>query len=105
MTIWQSATLEEVEQLLADGLAAVHPLHRQKFDAIRITPRSVPVADTPGEFVYVVAEYQEQLLYYSDIEDGWELGVPNLRGGISSRGCNQLELSHVMHLIFGDPDS
>lgn len=104
MGTWQPATLPEVQRLLAEGLAVLHPAHRVRFEAMCIAPKQVPVANTLGEFVYVVAEYQGKLLYYSDIEDGWELEAPNSGGGINVRGCNQLELTHVMYQTFGDPD-
>jgi hypothetical protein len=103
MATWNPATLEEVQQLLAEGLSELHPAHRKLFERIRIVPRQVPVADDPGEFVYVVAEYQGKLLYYSDVEDGWELEFPNSIGGIDARGCNQFKLIHVVHQAFGDP--
>ena len=72
---------------------------------MRITLRRVPVASDPGKYVYVVAEYQGRVLYYSDVEDGWELEIPNDAGGITDRGCNQFTLSHIMHHLFGDPDA
>ena len=104
MNNWQPATITEVLKLLEEGLADLHPAHRAVFESIRINPRQVPIANTPGEYVYVVAEYKGKLLYYSDIEDGWELDAPNSAGGIDVRGCNQYKLSHVMHQTFGDPD-
>lgn len=103
MTTWRPATLEEVQRLLAEGIAALHPLHRAQFSTIQIDPRRIPVADSPGEFVFAVARHQAKLLYYSDIEDGWELEAPNASGGIDARGCNQFELTDVMRQIFGDP--
>ena len=104
METWQPATLKEVQRLLAEGVAELHPVHRQRFEAIRIAPRQVSVADSPGELIYVVAEHEGKLLYYSDIEDGWELETPNSSGGIDARGCNQFELTHIMYQTFGDPD-
>jgi len=105
MDTWQPATSEEVERLLSEELKDLHPAHLARFKAMRVTPRRVPVGSDPGEYVYVVAEYQGKVLYYSDVEDGWEIEVPNDSGGISERGCNQFKLSHVMHQLFGDPDA
>jgi hypothetical protein len=101
---WRPATLEEVQQLLADEFARLHPVHQNLFEAIRVSPRQIPVANTPGEQVYVVAEHEGKLLYYSDIEEGWELEAPNASGGIEARGGNQFELGDLMHQAFGDPD-
>lgn len=43
-----------------------------------------------------VAAFGDKLLYWSDIEEGWELAVPSSCGSIESRGCNQFELKHVL---------
>jgi hypothetical protein len=104
METWEPATLEEVSRFLAKGLDVCHPAHRARFEEIRVIPRLVPVADFPGEFVYLVAEHGGKLLYYSDVEEGWEIEPPNEHGGINTRGCNQFELTHVMYQIFGNPD-
>lgn len=58
----------------------------------------------PGETVVVVAEINKRILYYDDVEEGWELECPSATGGVDSRFCNQYELSHVMYQEFGDPD-
>lgn len=102
--MWQSATLEEVQDALAQGLKKLHPAHLAQFEAIRVPPRRVFVVSDPGEFVYVVAENQGKVLYYSDVEDGWGLGFLNSGGGISERGCNQFELTHLMYQAFGGPN-
>lgn len=105
METWQPATREEVEALLEEGLAALHPTHRSRFEQMRVAPRRVPVTSTPGEFVYVVAEYQGKVLYYDDVEDGWELEGLNEAGGITRRGRNQFELTHVMRQLFEPPNA
>ena len=105
MGTWQPATREEVERLLSEELNGLHPIHLARFKAMRVTPRRVPVVSDPGEYVYVVAEYQGKVLYYSDVEDGWEIEALNDSGGIAQRGCNQFKLSHVMYQLFGDPDA
>jgi hypothetical protein len=86
-------------------MASLHPQHRVALESALIRPRAVGVSDSPGEFVVAVAVLDEKLLYWSDIEEGWELEVPDGRGNIASRGCNQFELQHVLHQVFGDPDA
>ena len=104
MQDWQPTTLEDVKRYLEEGLAKLHPNHRMCFESIRVEEGQVPVDDAPGEYVYVVAQVGERLLYWSDVEDGWELDALSPSGGIATRGCNQFELSHVMHQVFGNPD-
>ena len=105
MESWRPTTLEEVERILADEMEELHPAHRSRFESIRVTPRKVPVTSLPGEHVYVVAEYEGKVLYWSDVEEGWELEALNSSGGITERGCSQFELTYIMHQVFGDPDA
>ncbi len=94
-----------VERLLEESTSTLHPSHRIQFEAIRISPRLVAVDNEPGAFVYVVAEHQGKILYWSDVEEGWEIEQPTRHGGIATRGCNQFELSHLMYQTFGDPNA
>jgi hypothetical protein len=84
-------------------MASLHPQHRVALESALIRPRIVGTSDSPGEFVVAVAVLDEKLLYWSDLEEGWELEAPDGRGNIPSRGCNQYELGHVLHQVFGAP--
>ena len=97
-------THEEIEALLTEEIDRLHPMHRDRFQAMRVPFRTVPVAAQPGESVVVVAEHAGKILYWSDVEDGWELELPTSEGGIEDRGCNQFELSHIMWQALGDPE-
>ena len=105
MKTWRAAERDEVAGLLEGEMAALHPRHRSMFEAMRVPLRQVPISNVSGEHVFVVAEYQGKILYFSDIEDGWELVEPDDQGGIAVRGCNQFELGHIMGQVFGDPDA
>ncbi len=104
MEPWSPSTKEEVEALFKEALTKLPPSLRLRFEAIATPPRAIPIQDSPGEVAFVIAEYEGKIIYWSDVEDGWECETPNERGGIDSRGCNQLELSHVAHQIFHEPD-
>ncbi len=86
-------------------MASLHPAHRAALERALIRPRTVGVSGPPGGFVVAVAVLDEKLLYWSDIEEGWEIEAPDGRGNITSRGCNQFELRHVLYQVFGDPDA
>lgn len=105
MNTWRAAGRDEVEGLLEAEVAVLHPSHRSMFDAMRVLLRQVPVSGASGEHVFVVAEHQGKILYFSDVEDGWEIAEPDDHGGIVERGCNQFELGHIMWQLFGDPDA
>lgn len=100
---WKPATIDEVLTLLAEELRELHPRHHEQLSPCLIKPRMVPVDDTPGESVVVVAEIDGDILYWSDVEEGWELEPPSRSGGVSARGCNQFELSQIAYQRFGDP--
>ena len=97
----RSAEIVEVEGLLKLAKKALRPAHLEALELALIAPRKLPVDDSPGEFVVAVAAFGQALLYWSDVEEGWELAVPSQAGTIASRGCNQFELAHVLHKTIG----
>ncbi len=104
MNPWRPATQREVEQLLEEAFDDLYPQHQIQFNAMRVPIRPISVADTPGEFVFIVAEHNHAVLYWSDIEAGWEIERLNATGGINTRGSSQFELHHIMHQLLGDPE-
>jgi hypothetical protein len=105
MSNWKPESRHEVEQLFTQELALLHASHRAHFNSILVPIRSVPISSAPGESVYVVAEHNGRLLYWSDIEAGWEVESPDKNGGIGKRGSNQFELCHIAHQLFGEPNA
>ena len=97
---WQAATEEEVRELLARGLETLSPSHRHQFERIRTPLWPIKVDDSLGEVVYVVAEVDGMVIYWSDVEEGWEAERPTSGGAIRTRGCSQFELRHIAHQLF-----
>ena len=100
---WKPTSLDWVLSHLNAELERLHPTHRSRFQRLLVEPRRAPVESHPGGSVVVVAEHEGRVLYWSDIEDGWELEHPTDAGGIPERGCNQSELSHIAWQLFGEP--
>lgn len=86
-------------------MAMVPPAHREALECALIAPRKLAIEDSPGEFVVAVAAFGDKLLYWSDVEEGWELEVPSQAGTIPSRGCNQFKLGHVLYQTLGPADA
>ena len=86
-------------------MASLHPQHRAALERALIHPHAVSVSESPNGFVIAVAVFDGKLLYWSDVEEGWELEAPDETGNIASRGCNQFDLSHVLYQALGDPDA
>lgn len=105
MESWVPATQAEVERQLAAELASIHPAHRDRFESIRVPVRAMAIDSHPGERVLVVAEHEGAVIYWSDVEGGWERDLVTESGAIPTRGSSQLELGHLMWQLFGDPGS
>jgi predicted ABC-type transport system involved in lysophospholipase L1 biosynthesis ATPase subunit len=104
-SVAQSPEIADVMALLQTDMNALHSSHRIALERALVEPRKVPVADSPGEYVVVVAALAGKLLYWSDIEEGWELALLDDQQRIASRGANQFELSHILDQTFGKPDA
>lgn len=104
MVSTQSAILERIEARIADELAGLHPVHITRFEAMRVSPRPVPVQYSPAEYVYIIAEYQGRLLYYSDLEKGWGIDTPDELGNIHDHAGDLCQLAQVMNRLFGAPN-
>ena len=101
MQTWKPATLEAVLAVFNRELSGLSPAHRRLLETLRITPRKVAVIRYPGESVWAVAEHEGRVLYWSDVEQGWELEAPGAQGATHNRGSNQFELGHIAQQIFG----
>lgn len=75
MDAWQPITVDELEALLADQLPGCSPAQQTAFARYRVPFYSVPFQRRFGlEQALVVAELPSSLLYYEDVEDGFEVG-------------------------------
>jgi len=99
---WQPASRSEVEELLREEVSDLHPVHRQKCESMRVPLRATPIAGR-GESVFIVAEFEGQVIYWEDFEEGFEVCSLNAQCEIPERGYDQLSLSHVMYRLFGEP--
>lgn len=87
--------------MLEHELQDLDPAQRARFEEIRVPFRQVPVASEPGDHVTVVAECSGRILYYSSVEEGWELDTLDAGGRLPERGCNQLTLGQLLNRVFG----
>jgi hypothetical protein len=100
---WRPSALTDIQRLLSEEFALLDGEHQRKLQELLISPFQVPVLDCPGETVYVVGKRGEFVLYWSDVEEGWEWEELGKNGGLASRGCNQFKLNHITHQLFGEP--
>jgi hypothetical protein len=101
MDSWQPVTLKELESLIAAQLADCSPDQQQLFERCKVAPRLTPI-DRGGniESVFVVAQARDLVMYYEDVENGFNISPLSPNGAIASPGYEQWELRHALrHLV------
>ena len=97
METWQPISAFELEDLVASQLRNCTPAQQAAFATHRVSFYPVPFQRGASlEQVFVVADLPSGLLYYEDVEEGFEVGILDARGVIQDHGCNQLELAHAL---------
>ncbi|MCW0377485.1 hypothetical protein NB697_000331 [Xanthomonas sacchari] len=97
MEAWQPITVDELKALVSDQLPGCSPAQQTAFARYRVPFYSVPFQRIFGlEQALVVAELPSGLLYYEDVENGFEVGVLDADGILHDHGCNQLELTYAL---------
>ena len=82
---------------MADQFSSCSPVQQIAFASYRVRFYSVPFQRSRVlERVLVVAELPSGLLYYEDVEGGFEVGVLDADGILQDHGCDQLELTHAL---------
>jgi hypothetical protein len=95
---WQPITVPELEAIVAEQLATCSPEQQAAFATYRVPFYSIPLSRFGGvESALVVAKLPSGLLYFEDVEEGFEVGVPNADGVLPDQGCTQLELTHALY--------
>jgi hypothetical protein len=100
MDSWKPATREYVAQLLAAQLQRLSPAQRDRWGAMAVPFRAVPISAEPGQVVYVVAETEGQIIYFEDVEEGWNVAPLTSSGEIASRGFEQDDLVRLLSRLF-----
>jgi len=95
--MWRPLSIPELEDIVAQQLTACTPSQQLAFAQYRVPFYKVPIHRLGEvEDVLVVAHLPGGLLYFEDIEEGFELSVLGDDGKIPEQGCNQYELCHVL---------
>lgn len=97
MRTWQPISTEELDELIAAQLTDCSPEQREFFDRCRVVPHLAKL-DRLGEIetVIVVAKAGDLVLYYEDVEEGFNISSLGPDGPIASPGHEQWELRHAL---------
>lgn len=102
---WRPATAAEVEAIVADDLSRCSPDERALFEFHRVPFYQVPIRRFDKvEGVYVVARFDERVLYFEDVEEGFALSTLDQAGAIPEPDCSQFALSHVLYAALQGED-
>ena len=86
---WRPITRVEFDDLVAEEISALDPLERSKLDICRVEPRKAiirRIEATGDEQVWIIAERQRQVLYFDDVEWGWNWSEVSREDRIISPG-------------------
>jgi hypothetical protein len=90
---WKPASVENVRQIVDDGLVNCDQEQAAVFEAYRVEPCLVPIIRYGKlENVVVVAQKGNQVMYWEDIEEGFGVSPIGSDGQILQQDCNQNDL-------------
>jgi hypothetical protein len=101
---WKPASRAEVERILSEQLAGCTPEQRAAFERLRVPLREAPI-ERYGRIdgVFLVARKGNEVMYYEDVEGGFELSPLDAKGRILRKGCNQDPLQAALSRWMGRP--
>jgi hypothetical protein len=102
MDKWQPLTLEDLNEIIERELCACEPAQREAFFRCKIAPRATPIPRRAKvESVFAVAERGNEVLYYEDVENGFNFSKLDPSGAIANPANEQWELRHALHHWLG----
>jgi hypothetical protein len=97
MEAWQPISAVELGELIARQLRDCEPELIAAFERYKVTPFRAAI-DRYGreEHVFVVARRRDEVMYFEDVEDGFNFSRISPEGKILEHWCNQDELKHAL---------
>ena len=96
---WKPATVAEVKQILEVDLAACDPEQLAVFERYAVEPYPAPILRYgQTESVIVVARRNgEEVIYWEDVEEGFNVSPIDRSGTILEHWCNQDQLPFALN--------
>lgn len=97
MDTWQPITADEMQSLIDEQLLECTDKQRIIFAQYRVPLRPTPLMRYGQlEEVFVVAQRGDEVMYYEDVEDGFNFSPLTADGKIAEHWCNQDELKYAL---------
>ena len=90
---WQPATVEAVKKIIASDLKACDSKQVAAFKKYSVEPYNAPILRYgKTERVVVVARRRDDVIYWEDVEEGFNRSGVGSDGRVLEHSCNQDEL-------------
>lgn len=100
MDRWHPVSAEELDAILAAQIIELTQPQRERFERIKVAPHLVAIHRFGKvEWVFVVARVGDCVVYYEDVEEGFNVSALSSGGSISAPGHEQWELGHVLERL------
>ena len=97
MEEWCPIEKDELEQIIAADLAQCTPEQQAVFEQYRVPLRRAPIERYGKlEHVLIVAQRGDEVMYFDDIEEGFNFSPIDADGKILQHWCNQDELTYAL---------
>lgn len=97
---WMPITKAELEREIEAQFRELNPEEQAFFRQVQVPMEKFSIERWGVlEKVFVVAKFQNMVVFYEDVEEGFEITVPNQAGVISDYSSSQFRLRHVVNQI------
>jgi hypothetical protein len=98
MEEWQPATVQEVKQIVEVDLRECDAEQIATFKRYAVEPHVAPIVRYGKmESVVVIARRGDEVIYWEDVENGFNIGSVDRDGRIREHRCNQDELGFALN--------
>lgn len=95
---WMPFSKKELENVIAFQCKDMNEVELTYFNKIKVTLELVKIVRCgKAESVFLVAKEGSAIVFYDDIEEGFEIAEPNENGAISDYGASQFTLKQVIN--------
>lgn len=95
---WIPVTVADVKEMVQRDLAACDLEQKSAFLRYRVEPYAAPIIRYGRrETVIVVARRNNEVVYWEDVEEGFNVSPIDKNGTVIEHWCNQDQLGHALN--------